>query len=49
MASKLIQLEDGTFVEVELAPEEAQAIAGGTIKKVNSTFDKIRPVLLQQF
>ena len=46
MASKLIQLEDGTLVEVELAPGEPQAMSGGIADKVNSTFDKIRPILL---
>lgn len=47
MATKLIRLEDGTLIEVEVSPGEAQQIAGGSMaKKVNSTFDKIKPTLI---
>jgi Trypsin-co-occurring domain 1 len=49
MATKLIQLEDGTLVEVTVQPNQAQPISGGfagsPIK--DSTFDKIRPILLR--
>jgi hypothetical protein len=47
MASKLIKLEDGTLVEVEIAKDEAQQIAGGVAKKVDTTLEKIKPVLLK--
>jgi hypothetical protein len=47
MATKLIQLEDGTLVEVEVEPNQAQPISGGFADRVDSTFDKIRPVLLR--
>lgn len=47
MASKLIKLEDGTLVEVEVAKDEAQQISGGIAKKVDATLEKIQPVLLK--
>jgi hypothetical protein len=46
MATKLIQLEDGTLVEVEVPPEQAQQISGGFADRVNETFDKVRPILV---
>ena len=45
MATKLIRLQDGTLVEVEVSPGEARAIAGGEADKVNSALDRIQPVL----
>jgi Trypsin-co-occurring domain 1 len=47
MATKLIRLDDGTLVEVEVLPEQAQPISGGLADKVNETFDKIRPILVR--
>jgi hypothetical protein len=47
MASKLIKLEDGTLVEVEVANDEVQQIAGGVAKKVDATLEKIKPMLLK--
>jgi NTP-dependent ternary system trypsin peptidase co-occuring protein len=47
MASKLIQLEDGTLVEVEVAGDEVQQISGGFAEKVDATLNKIKPVLLK--
>jgi hypothetical protein len=47
MATKLIKLEDGTLLEVEVAGEEVQQIAGGLAEKVDATLDKIKPVLLK--
>jgi hypothetical protein len=46
MISKLIQLEDGTLVQVEATGNERQQISGGGAEKVEATFDKIKPVLL---
>jgi hypothetical protein len=46
MATKLIQLEDGTLVEVEVPPDQAQQISGGFADRVNETFDKVRPILV---
>lgn len=47
MATKLIQLEDGTLVEIEVPPDQAQQISGGFADKVSTTFEKIKPVLLR--
>lgn len=46
MATKLIELEDNTLVEVEVEPDQAQPISGGLADKVSATFDKIRPILI---
>jgi hypothetical protein len=47
MATKLIQLEDGILVEVEVPPEQAQPISGGAADRVSATFDQIRPILVK--
>jgi hypothetical protein len=46
MATKLIRLEDNTLVEVEVPDDQVQPISGGFADRVNATFDKIRPVLI---
>jgi len=45
MDTKLIELEDGTLVEVKVKPGQAQPIAGGFAYKVSTTFDQIHPLL----
>ena len=47
MASKLIELEDGTLVEVEIPEGQAQQISGGFADRVSATFDKIQPLLVR--
>src|SRR5438552_12428213 len=47
MVSKLIKLNDGILVEVEVASDEVQQISGGAAKKVDATLEKIKPVLLK--
>ena len=47
MATKLIELEDGTLVEVATPEDQVQQISGGFADKVNSTFDNIRPLLIK--
>ena len=47
MATKLIQLEDGTLVEIEVPADQAQQISGGFADKVSATFDKIQPILVK--
>jgi hypothetical protein len=47
MPTKLIQLEDGTLVEVDVPADQARQISGGFADKVNSTFDKIQPLLVK--
>lgn len=46
MATKLIKLDDGTLVEVEVPAGEARQISYGFADKVSSSLDKIRPVLV---
>jgi len=46
MATKLIQLDDGTLVEIQARADEVQQISGGFAERVESTFDKIRPLLV---
>lgn len=46
MATKLIQLEDGTLVEVEVPPDQAQEISSSFAKRVDESFDKIKPILI---
>jgi Trypsin-co-occurring domain 1 len=47
MATKLIQLEDGTLVEVELPGEQIQQISGGMADRVSATFNKVQPLLIK--
>jgi len=47
MGTKLIELQDGTLVEVESSEDEPQLISGGLADKVDATFDKIKPFLLR--
>lgn len=46
MASKLIRLEDGTLVEVEVTGNEVQQISGGVAEKVDAVMNNIKPTLL---
>ena len=45
MASKLIQLEDGTLIEVDVPGDQVEQISGGYADKVTASLDKIRPIL----
>ena len=48
MASKLIELADGTLVEIEVPENKAQLIAGGAAEKLqDATIDKVKPILLK--
>ncbi|MEH2424265.1 MAG: CU044_2847 family protein [Nostoc sp.] len=47
MSTKLIRLDDGTLVEVEVPEEQARQISGGFADKVDATFDKIKPILVK--
>jgi Trypsin-co-occurring domain 1 len=46
MATKLIELRDGTLVEAEVDVAEARPISGGAAEKVASALDTIEPVLV---
>jgi len=45
MPSQLIELDDGTFVEIEVPGNSIEPISGGSADKVNATLEKIKPVL----
>jgi hypothetical protein len=47
MATKLIELNDGTLVEVEVSADSSQPISGGFAEKVDQTFESIRPILVK--
>lgn len=47
MATKLIRLQDGTLIEVEVPEGEVQQIVSSKAKAVHAAFDEIKPVLLQ--
>jgi Trypsin-co-occurring domain 1 len=46
MSSKLIQLQDEVFVEVEVPAVEGQQLSGSFADKVNANIDKIKPILI---
>jgi Trypsin-co-occurring domain 1 len=46
MPTKLIRLQDGTLVEVEVTPGEARPISGGAADRVGATLDRIQPILV---
>lgn len=45
MSEKLIELEEGILVMVEVSEEEARPISGGAADRVASSFDRIKPIL----
>jgi hypothetical protein len=45
MASKLIELDDGVLIEVEAEENEARQISSRAADAVNSSFEKIKPIL----
>jgi hypothetical protein len=45
MPSKLIEMDDGTLVEVEATTNQSREISGGFAEKVHSTLDRLQPVL----
>ena len=45
MGGKLIKLEDGTLIEVDVQEDEIQEISDSAAQRVSSTFDKIKPIL----
>lgn len=47
MATKLIRLAEGTLVEVEVPPDQAQQISSDFAQQVDKTFAKIEPLLVK--
>ncbi|QFS52114.1 CU044_2847 family protein [Nostoc sphaeroides] len=46
-STKLIELKDGLYVEVEVPKEQATQISGGLADRVDKTIDTIKPVLIK--
>ena len=46
MSTKLIKLEDGTLIEIDVDENQVQQISGAMAEKVNATLDTIEPVLI---
>jgi len=47
MATKLIELQDGILIGVEVSEQQAQQISGGVAKKVSAAIEAIEPLLLK--
>jgi Mg2+/Co2+ transporter CorB len=47
MITKLIKLEDGTLVEVEVLADQPKQIAAVAADKVAKQFDSIKPILIR--
>jgi len=47
MNTRLIKLQDGTLVEVEVRGGELQPIAGGAADHVAASIDKLTPILIK--
>lgn len=47
MATKLIQLQDGISVEIEVPGDQPQQISGSFADKVGAALDKIQPILVK--
>ena len=47
MATRLIELDSGVFVEIEAAENEVHQCSSKMADKVKNNLDKIKPILLQ--
>jgi hypothetical protein len=47
MARKLIELEEGILVEVEIPEDQLQQISGGTSHQLSQTINAVTPILLK--
>ena len=47
MASKLVELSDGTMLEVEVPESQLQQISGGAVEQVQQAMSAIEPILLR--
>ena len=45
MPTKLIELDDGTLIEVETKPGQLQQIDSSVAKRVDTAMDAIKPVI----
>ena len=46
MPTRLIRLKNGILAEAEVPEAQAQPISSSTVKRVESTFDKVKPILV---
>ncbi|MEN8260887.1 MAG: CU044_2847 family protein, partial [Pseudomonadota bacterium] len=47
MSSKLIELEDGVLIEVEVPGDQVEQISGSTSERVDKAISSVRPILLK--
>lgn len=47
MPTKLIELDDGVLMEIEVPKDQAVPISGGAVDRVNATLDEIGPLLIR--
>ena len=47
MATQLLELSDGTLVEVEVLDSQPREISGNFAEKVDATFDKVKPLIVR--
>ena len=47
MGKKLIELEDGVLVEVEVPGEQVEEISGGFAQRVEASLEKVQPILVK--
>jgi len=46
MNTKLIEMDDGTLIEVQASEDDIAQISGGAADRVDASIDKIKPLLL---
>lgn len=46
MSTQLIELLDGTLVEVEVSDDQPREVSWSFAEKVDVTFDKVKPILI---
>ncbi len=47
MPTRLIELADGTLVEIEASIDHSEEISGGVAQRVKATLDQIEPTMLR--
>lgn len=47
MGSHMIQLSDGTYVEVEVSSDRVREVSGSTAERVAASFEDLRPLVLR--
>ncbi len=45
--TKLIELDDGIFIEVDASEDEVQQVSSKAAEKVSETLDKVKPILVK--